>query len=100
MHGVTRQSIDRRVKEGRLLAVPGPSNKRLFPAVQFKNDWTVIDGLENVQKALPTTNGFAVLNFLIRPDSRLDGRKPIDLLKAGEIDLVVQAARRMGEQGA
>jgi hypothetical protein len=100
MHGVTRQSIDKYVKEGRLLAVPGPSNKRRFPAVQFKDDGTVIDGLENVQKALPTTSGFAVLNFLIRPHSRLDGRKPIDLLKAGEIDLVVQAARRMGEQGA
>jgi hypothetical protein len=41
-----------------------------------------------------------VLNFLVRPDPRLSGRKPIDLLRAGEIDLVVDAARRMGQQGS
>jgi hypothetical protein len=41
-----------------------------------------------------------VLNFLINPESRLGGRKPIDLLKAGEIESVVEAARRMGRQGA
>jgi hypothetical protein len=100
MHGVTRQRIDKCVRDGRLLAIPGPSNKRRFPAVQFKDDGAVVEGMQDVQKALPTNNAFAVLNFLIRPDSRLDGRKPIDLLKTGEVDLVIEAARRVGEQGA
>jgi hypothetical protein len=100
LHGVSRQRIDKRVREGSLLAVPGPSNKRHFPAVQFKDDGTVVEGLPDVLEALPTKNGFAILNFLIHADRRLDDRKPIDLLKAGEVDLVVEAARRMGEQGA
>jgi nucleoid DNA-binding protein len=100
MHDVSRQIIDRRVREGSLLAVPGPSNKRRYPAVQFKEDGKVVEGLQIVQEALPTKNGFAILNFLIRPDRRLGDRKPIDLLKAGEVDLVVEAARRLGEQGA
>lgn len=100
MRGVTRQSIDKRVREGSLLAVLGPGNKRHYPVVQFKNDGTVVDGLRDVLEALPTTNGFAALNFLIHPDHRLGDRKPIELLKAGEVGLVVEAARRMGEQGA
>jgi hypothetical protein len=100
MHGVSRQRIDKRVREGSLLAVPGTSGKRHYPAVQFKDDGTVVEGLKAVREALPTKNGFAILNFLIYPDSRLAKRKPIDLLKAGEVDLVVEAARRLGEQGA
>ena len=100
MNGISRQMVDRKVREGSLLAVPGPSNRRAYPTVQFTSDGTVVPGLKAVQDALPTNNPWAVLNFLVRPDPRLNGRKPIDLLKAGEIDLVVDAARRMGQQGS
>lgn len=81
-------------------AVPGPSNRRAYPTVQFTSDGTVVAGLKAVQDALPTDNPWAVLNFLVRPDPRLNGRKPIDLLKAGEIELVIDAAQRMGQQGS
>ena len=100
MNGISRQMVDRKVREGSLLAVPGPSNRRAYPTVQFTSDGTVVPGLKAVQDALPTDNPWAVLNFLVRPDPRLNGRKPIDLLKAGEIDLVVDAAQRMGQQGS
>lgn len=99
LHGVSRQRIDRRVKEGTLLAVPGPSNRRRYPAVQFTDEGDVVEGLDSVQAALPTRNPWAVLNFLVQPDDRLDGRAPIDVLKAGQIDLAVAAARNMGQQG-
>jgi hypothetical protein len=100
MRGISRQRIDRRVKEGSLLAVPGPSNRRRYPTVQFNRDGTVVSGLKEVRDALPTKNPWSVLNFLVSPESRLDGRKPIDLLKTGEVVIVVEAARRMGQQGA
>nr|WP_313614920.1 hypothetical protein [Agrobacterium sp.] len=41
-----------------------------------------------------------MLSFLARPDHRLDGRKPIDLLREGSLPLVLEAANRYGEQGA
>ncbi len=100
LHDVSRQRVDKRVREGSLLAVPGPSNKRRYPTIQFMEDGTVVEGLQMVRIALPTKNDFAILNFLIHPDQRLGNRKPIDLLKAGEVNLVVEAARRVGEQGA
>jgi hypothetical protein len=99
MHGISRQRVDRKVKERTLLAVPGPSNRRLYPTIQFNRDGTVVDGLKLVLEALPTRNAWAVLSFLIRPDHLLDGRKPIDLLKQGKTDIVVEAARRVAEQG-
>lgn len=100
MRGVSRQAVDKRVQEGSLLAVPGPSNRRSYPTLQFNPDGTVVDGLRAVSEALPTSNPWTILNFLAQPDDRLRGRKPIDVLKEGNIDLVVEAARRMGQQGA
>ena len=98
LNGISRQALEKRVKDGSLLAVPGPSNRRRYPAAQFTKDG-VVPGLKKVQEALPTRNPWAVLNFLVRPDDRLSGRAPIALLRAGEVDPVVSAARGMGLQG-
>jgi hypothetical protein len=100
MRGVSRQAIDKRVQEGSLLAVPGPSNRRSYPTLQFNRDGTVVDGLKAVCEVIPTANPWTILNFLAQPDDRLHGQKPIDVLKEGNVDLVVEAARRMGQQGA
>jgi len=98
LNGVSRQAIDKRVREGSLLAVPGPSNRRRYPAAQFTRAG-LVPGLKDVQNALPTRDPWAVLNFFIRPDNRLGGHKPIDVLREGKIDLVVSAARGMAVQG-
>ncbi|TDX79666.1 hypothetical protein EDE05_112130 [Neorhizobium sp. R1-B] len=100
MRGVSRQAVDKRVQEGSLLAVPGPSNRRSYPTLQFNRDGTVVPGLKAVREALQTSNPWSVLNFLSHPDVRLDNRRPIDLLKSGNVDIVLDAARRHGEQGA
>ncbi|MCK4206947.1 hypothetical protein J3U99_19415 [Brucella pituitosa] len=100
MRGVSRQAIDKRVQEGSLLAVPGPSNRRSYPTLQFNRDGTVVPGLKAVRDALGTNNPWVILNFLSHPDIRLSNRKPVDLLKTGELELVIQYARRHGEQGA
>jgi len=99
LHGVARQRIDARVKEGSLLAVPGPSNRRRFPTLQFTADGDVIPGLKAVQSALPTRNPWAVLNFFVQPDDRLDGRRPIDVLKSGDVAAVVAAAKGIAQAG-
>ena len=46
--------------------------------------------MKSVLEALPTRNPWTILNFLAHPDDRLDGRRPIDVLKGGDIDLVVK----------
>lgn len=100
MRGVSRQAVDKRVQEGSILAVPGPSNRRSYPTIQFNQDGTVVAGLKDVRDALQTRNPWTVLNFLSRPDDRLGNRRPVDLLRSGKLDMVLEAARRHGEQGA
>jgi hypothetical protein len=100
LNDVSRQSVDKKVKAGELLAVPGPSNIRRYPVIQFNDDRTVVAGLKGVQAALPGKTGWAVLNFLIHPDPRLSGQRPIDLLRLGKTAEVVAAAKLVGEPGA
>ena len=100
MRGVSRRAIDKRVQDGSLLAVPGPSNRRSYPTLQFNRDGTVVAGLKAVPAALQTSNSWTVLNFLSHPDVRLGNRRAIELLRSGQLDLVLEAARRHGEQGA
>ncbi len=100
LNDISRQRVDQLVRSGLLLAVRGPSNRRHYPVVQFNEDGSLIAGLSEVQSALPTRNPWAVLNFLIHPDDRLRGQRPIELLREGKTDEVVVAAGRMGEPGA
>jgi hypothetical protein len=97
--GVSRQRVERRVAEGSLLAVPGPSNRRRYPAVQFGDAGEIVDGLKDVQDALGFDSPWAVLNFLVNPNDALAGDPPIALLRQGRAQAVVEAARRIGEPG-
>jgi hypothetical protein len=38
--------------------------------------------------------------FFINPNTRLEGRRPLDLLREGEIQEVLDAAREFGQHGA
>jgi hypothetical protein len=100
LRGVSRQAIDKKVNEGSLLAVPGPSGKRRFPVVQFGDDGTPLRGLKDVQAALGFSSPWSVLNFLVNPHDLLSNAKPADLLKRGEISKVVQAAMQSGVRSA
>ena len=100
MRGVSRQAVDKRVQDGSLVAVPGPSNRRCYPTLQFNRDGTVVPGLKAVREALQTRNPWTVLNFLAHPDVRLNNRRPIELLRSSQLELVLGAARRHGDQGA
>jgi hypothetical protein len=99
LHGISRQAVHTRVKDGSLLAVPGPSNRAVYPVLQFQDDGSPVAGLKEVKQALGTASPWMLLNFLANKQSPLDGRKPIDLLKAGKLERVVEAARSLGRQG-
>lgn len=100
LNGISRQAVNKKVQDGHLLAVPGPGDDHRYPTAQFLDDGRPVPGLKAVQDALPTRSPWAVFNFMIQPDALLDGRKPIDVLKEGNVDLVVEAARRYGEMGS
>lgn len=100
---VTRQAVEKRVREGHLLAVTGPHGRRVYPTIQFQPDGATVAGIKEIQEALPSRNAWGVLSFLVGRQDALDGRRPIDLLKSGDrgsAELALEAARRMDVQGS
>ncbi len=99
MNGISRQAIEKRVQDGSLFTIPGPNNRKQYPVIQFNADGHPIKGLKDVIKALPTDSPWDILNFLANVDHLLNNRRPIDVLKIGDIEKVVFAASRIGEMG-
>ena len=99
---VTEAAISKQAEAAKLLVIKkGRAN--LFPRVQFNEDAQPIQGLKEVLPVLKKAgaDGWGQLLFLLNSNDRLDGQRPIDVLrKGGEAASVVEAARSYGEHGA
>jgi hypothetical protein len=90
--------VARLAEQRSLLAVPTESGP-LFPTIQFSGH-SPISGLHEFLRVFPDPDPWARLNYLVNPDQRLHGKRPIDSLRSGEVDQVIAAARQAGEHAA
>ena len=96
--GTSRQTPHDRVRAGMLLAVHDGGRLR-FPPWQFdpEADEGLLDGLSETLRAL-RVSPFAAARWLTRPNPVFEGRAPLDLLRAGDIQRVVSEAAGVGSQ--
>lgn len=95
---VTRQAIDKRRKEGKLLGVELGRKGFRYPAWQFG-----LANFEPVLAALRDRDCWEQLTFFLNPNSRLGDRTPLEALQRGggrDVEDVIRAASEYGEQGA
>jgi hypothetical protein len=78
--GVSRQAIDKRRREGKLIAVPKGADFA-YPAIQFE-DGAVVPGLQKLLAELESASWVA-LQFLMAPSEQLSGHSPLQVLKSG-----------------
>lgn len=92
----SRQTPHDRLASQTLLAIKDNGMLR-FPSWQFDPAGPdgVIDGLPQVLKALQMSD-YAKLNWLTRPTPYLDNLTPIEILKRGEKERVIQEATDAG----
>lgn len=95
---VSRQAVDKARRAGRLLALPLGRRHR-YPAWQF-GDQKTIDGLREVLAALPEASPWTKVAFFLSRNTRLDDKRPVDLLRKGKLEDVLRAARAYGQHGA
>lgn len=96
--GIQRQSVDKRRKTGTLLAVE-LGNRFVYPVWQIEKNKT-LDHLEQVLAALKGHDAWRKLAFFVNGNVRLDGKSPLQILRSGEFEPVLKAARTLGEHGA
>jgi CheY-like chemotaxis protein len=96
--GVTRQTPHDRAKQRTLLAVEDKNQQR-FPPWQFDafDDNGVVNGLPEVLRAL-AASPLAQARWLTSTSPVFEGRTPLQALKEGEVERVVNEARGVGAQ--
>jgi hypothetical protein len=96
--GIQRQSVDKRRKAGTLLALE-LGNRFVYPAWQIEGNRTV-PHLEKVLAALRDQDEWRKLSFFVNGNIRLEGKSPLEVMRAGEFEDVLKAARSLEEHGA
>ena len=96
---ISRQAVEKRRKAGRLIGVSLGRRGFGYPAWQLSERGTLA-GLEAVLDVLKPHDAWTKLVFLTSENAATDGKKPLDMLRSGEAEKVLAAARTYGEQGA
>jgi hypothetical protein len=98
MVGISRQAMDRRRQRHAVLALPVGRRGYRYPVWQFTQSG-MLPGLDAVLHALAQDGEWFAAGWVLAENNRL-GARPLDLLREGNTDAVVQAAWAYGEQGA
>lgn len=88
--GVGRERLRQMRERGQLVGiVQGERRPTLYPYWQFTGEGDLIEGLERVVAAAHEAGmGSERLHFFMtEPNARLDGERPVDVLKSGEADV-------------
>ncbi len=88
-----------RRKQGGLLGLDAGRHGYRYPAWQFARTGT-IKGLEETLAALKHLDPWMQQAFMLGGNTRLKEKRPIDVLRAGDISAVVKAGSSFGEHGA
>ena len=96
---ISRQAVEKRRKGGRLIGVSLGRRGFGYPAWQISERGTLA-GLEAVLDVLKPHDAWTKLVFFTSENAKTDSKKPLDVLRSGDIEKVLAAARAYGEQGA
>ena len=94
---ISPKSVAAKARRNELLALTR-GDRNLYPAFQFQ-DGQVIPGLRDLLQALPLTNGWSRLSFLLTPAPALDARHPLEAF-ASDLETVLALASGVDSQGA
>lgn len=97
--GISPQALYRRRKSGKILAVTAGRREWVYPCWQF-TEAGMLPGLETVLRELRAHDPWMQLAFMVNGNTRLGGHSPLERLREGRVQDVVEAARMYGEIGA
>lgn len=98
--GLTPPAVNDRFRAGKLIALEAGARGRRYPAWQFEDE--IVGGpLEAVLGALEGLSSWTIYRFFTTPDRVLEDETPMEVLRRGDIEAAVEAARLLasGEQG-
>jgi hypothetical protein len=98
--GITPQAVNKRRNSRKLLGLTFRRRGYMYPAWQFDPKRGTVPGLEDILLALADHDEWMQNIFFVTPNTRLSDRRPLELLREGNITSVIEAAKSFGEHGA
>lgn len=96
---MTRQNVDKYRLGGKLLGVSLNKRGYRYPLWQF-TEGQILPGLTFVLVAMKDISDWGKLLFMVTGDVRLENKTPLELLQAGKIETVIEAAKVYGQHSA
>lgn len=96
---VSRATVYNWHNQGDIVGVSYRDRKRQFPAWQFQRDG-LLPGLSKVLHILEEDGVWTQIGFMLNANSWLDGETPLDLLRRGDVEPVLNAASMYGEHAS
>jgi len=91
---VTRQALAAQIRRGEVVAYLTGSGSYSVPVWQFKPTGGMLDGLQNtlarIREKIPNAGLVEPFVILLQAHPLADGLRPIDLLRKGEVDRVLE----------
>jgi hypothetical protein len=93
--GVSRQTLSEKIRARELIAYRSGGDRWIVPQWQFRPQGGLLKGLPEVLKRmrelLPEHDELFPFTFLLQADPLLEGKTPLESLKAGETEKVIEA---------
>ncbi len=96
--GITPQGLGRKRERNQVFWLR-VGDGYVYPAFQIGKDG-LLPGIRKVLGAFAVEDPWMRTNFMLTGDARLGSKRPIDLLRKGQIDKVVSAAAAFGDHAA
>jgi hypothetical protein len=96
----TDEAVRKAARLGQIIVVKDGRGNMLFPKWQFSERGGVLPGLRETLKVLhrhPHFHDLLALTFFLNPSARLEGRRPLDLLREAPEDAVPRVLRLAAE---
>lgn len=90
--GISRQAVDKRRKNSKLIGIPKGKGSYLYPVWQFTSGKTIV-GLELVMNVIKDLDPWMQVTFMLNPTLNENKKNPIALLEEGSIDKAVEIAK-------
>jgi hypothetical protein len=94
--GLTAAVLHRRRKERRIVCWRDPRHNFFYPQWQFTEAGALLPGIQEILQIFNSDDEWRIMRYFLGPRKQLAGRRPLDLLRSGEMDAALAHAHNHG----
>jgi hypothetical protein len=95
---LTPAVLHRRRKERRIIYWRDSRHDFFYPRWQFTPTGALLPGIQDILQTFKSDDEWRIMRYFLSPRKQLNNQRPLDMLRAGEIEKVMAHARNHGAE--